>query len=100
LTAAQDYAERVKVNLQYAESHMAELAEAADRGETVEIARVGKPSLHLVHHLSSQIPRLPRAALFNSAKGKIWLADDWDSKETNDEIASLFDDGPVFPPGH
>ncbi|MGB3618218.1 MAG: hypothetical protein WBA12_08865 [Catalinimonas sp.] len=30
-------------------------------------------------------------------KGKIWLADDWDSPETNEEIARSFNDGPVFP---
>jgi antitoxin (DNA-binding transcriptional repressor) of toxin-antitoxin stability system len=87
----------MKVNLQYAEAHMAELAEAADRGETVEIARAGKPLLQLVPKQVAEADRLPRAALFNSARGKIQLADDWDSDETNAEIARLFNEGPIFP---
>lgn len=37
----------MKVSAQYAQEHLAELLETADRGGEVEIAREGKPSYHL-----------------------------------------------------
>ena len=30
-------------------------------------------------------------------KGKIWLSDDWDSPETNEEIARTFYESEIFP---
>lgn len=37
----------------------------------------------------------PRKA--GTMKGKFWLADDWDSPETNAEIAKLFNESKIFP---
>lgn len=39
----------------------------------------------------------PRAELFGSLKGKIELADDWDSPESNKEIEDLFENSEIFP---
>lgn len=33
-----------------------------------------------------------------SLKGMVSLADDWDSDETNEDIARLFYEGDIFPP--
>ena len=38
----------MKVNVQHAETYLADLIFAADNGELVEIARLGKPALRLV----------------------------------------------------
>ena len=35
--------------------------------------------------------------MVGSGMGKIWMAEDWDSDETNEEIARLFNETPLFP---
>jgi antitoxin (DNA-binding transcriptional repressor) of toxin-antitoxin stability system len=46
-------------------------------------------------------PERPRAELFGSLKGKIELADDWNSPEMNKEIEDGFEGSEVFPdPAH
>jgi antitoxin (DNA-binding transcriptional repressor) of toxin-antitoxin stability system len=104
----------MQVTLQYAIEHLDELASAADNGEDVEIARPEKPSLKLVVServpgerphgprilgaLRGQIARLPvperpRSELFGSLAGKITIAPDWNSDETNLEIEREFEGG-------
>ena len=39
----------------------------------------------------------PRAELFGSLKGKIELAENWNSLETNKEIEDLFENSEIFP---
>ena len=39
----------------------------------------------------------PKKRPLGLMKDKIWMTDDWDSDEVNEEIARLFNDGPVFP---
>jgi antitoxin (DNA-binding transcriptional repressor) of toxin-antitoxin stability system len=87
------------VSHQYAGEHFADLVSAVESGQDVRIERPGKPSLLLVvsGHVSAEVPKKSRRGLVGSGKGKIWMADDWDSPETNDEIAHLFNDGPIFP---
>jgi antitoxin (DNA-binding transcriptional repressor) of toxin-antitoxin stability system len=128
----------VNVSLQYAESHLADLADAVDKGEPIEISRPDKPTLSLIvsarppaketgrrilgagrgemrvpseeewaamdKELERQMnaplwktPERPRAELFGSLKGKIELAQDWDSPETNKEIEDLFENSEIFP---
>lgn len=74
------------VNMHEAKTHLSRLVERAAAGEEVVIARAGKPMARLVAVGENPAPRQPGAL-----KGKIWLADDWDSPETNREIAKLFD---------
>jgi len=93
----------MQVSLEYAKEHLADLVSAAYRGEEVEIAAPDQPALRLGLAASSvpdsawSVPERPRAELFGSLAGKIELADDWDSPETNDAIADLFENGEVFP---
>ncbi len=49
------------------------------------IGRAGKPVAKLIPY---EEPLKPRK--FGAWKGKVWLAPDWDSDETNEEIAKLF----------
>ncbi|MEO7028012.1 MAG: type II toxin-antitoxin system Phd/YefM family antitoxin [Acidobacteriaceae bacterium] len=87
----------MQVNFQYAEEHLADLASAVDSGHEVEISRPDKPTLKLVATGHSVLVRVDRTGSFGAGKGTIWMADDWDSDETNEEIARLFNEGPVFP---
>jgi hypothetical protein len=55
----------------------------------VIIARAGKPAVKLV--LVTPPARKSRKHLSGSGIGKIWIADDWDSDETNLAIQKLFE---------
>lgn len=81
------------VNIHEAKTHFSKLIERVRAGEEVVIAKAGKPVAKLVP-VEEPGPRVPGAL-----KGKIWLADDWDSPEVNKEIEKLFEEGEVFPEG-
>lgn len=68
-----------------AKSQLSRLVERAHAGEEVVIARNGKPVAKLVPVVAQ-----PAKRQLGQWDGKIWLADDWDSPETNAEIARLF----------
>ncbi len=72
------------VNIHHAKTHLSKLIEAVLNGEEVVIAKAGEPKVKLVP------ANPPKKRQGGQLKGKIWLADDWDSKETNEEIAKLF----------
>jgi len=62
------------VSLDDAKSRLAELIGAALRGETVSIALDDEQSVQLV-----PVVRRRRAGKFGSARGQIWMADDFDA---------------------
>ena len=72
------------VNIHEAKTHFSRLVQRAAAGEEIVIAKAGVPLAKLVPYEGRRklIPGL--------LKGKVWAADDWDSDETNDEIAKLF----------
>jgi prevent-host-death family protein len=72
-------------NIHEAKTHLSRLIERLATGEEIVIAKAGKPVAKLVPYRETKEPRKPGAW-----KGKIWLAPDWDSDETNEEIAKLF----------
>jgi prevent-host-death family protein len=73
------------VNTHEAKTHLSKLLERVAAGEEIVIGRAGKPVAKLIPY---EEPRKPRK--FGAWKGKVWLAPDWDSDETNEEIAKLF----------
>jgi antitoxin (DNA-binding transcriptional repressor) of toxin-antitoxin stability system len=109
----------MKVSAEYAQAHIADLLALASEGEAVEIFLPDKPSLKLVvmehcaedsqaRALDAHIPRTafdewkdigpiwrsperPRSELFGSLIGKMEMSPDWDSDETNAEIARQFE---------
>jgi antitoxin (DNA-binding transcriptional repressor) of toxin-antitoxin stability system len=118
----------MKVNVQYAEAHLADLISAASRGEIVEIdapdacAQVfASPKPDVLKASGPRVPgagrgeilmpppddwddptvwtepAIPRSEIFGYAKGKMHLAEDWNSPETNAEIADLFENSKLFP---
>jgi len=99
----------MKVSTQYAEEHIADLFFIAREGEEVEIVApdrltfrlaVADRSAHTVASIEEwpamdgapwRQPERPRSELFGSLAGKLELAEDWDSAETNKQIQELFE---------
>jgi len=79
----------MEVNVHHAKTHLSKLIAAVESGEEVVIARAGKPAVRLV--LATPPARKSRKHLRGSGIGKIWLADDFDSDETNLAIQKLFE---------
>ena len=63
-----------KFNIAEAKAHFSELVQKAMLGEEVIIAKDNKPVLKLVPLKNLKKPRKP-----GSAKGKIWMAEDFDA---------------------
>jgi prevent-host-death family protein len=72
-------------NIHEAKTHLSKLIERVAAGEDIVIAKAGRPVAKLVPFVENKKPRKA-----GSLKGKLWLAPDWDSDETNEEIARLF----------
>ena len=88
----------MEVNVHHAKTHLSKLIAAVESGEEVIIARAGKPAVKLV--VVTPPVRKSRKHLRGSGIGKLWVAPDWDSDETNLEIQKLFegkDDDPIHP---
>jgi hypothetical protein len=77
----------MKVSVQYAETHLTELLPPLSEATSESAAPAN----------GSSEPIAKRRGLFGAGKGEIWMAEDWDSPETNQKIARLFNDGPVSP---
>lgn len=75
-----------QVNIHEAKTHLSRLVERAAAGEEIVIARAGKPVVKLVA-VSGTEPPPQRIGVW---KGKVWLAEDWDSDAVNEEIAREF----------
>lgn len=73
-------------NMHEAKTHLSRLAERAANGEEIVIARNGRPLAKLVPIAEKREPRK-----LGLAKGKIWVADDFD--EEDEEIIRLFEGG-------
>jgi prevent-host-death family protein len=63
----------VQVTAEEAQNHLADLIPKAVNGETVVITQDGKQRVQLVPVAQIGAPRQP-----GSAKGKVWIADDFD----------------------
>lgn len=72
-------------NIHEAKTHLSKILNEVREGETVYIAKAGKKLVELkpVKEKKKKIP-------WGLLKDKMWVADDWDSEETNMEIAKSF----------
>ncbi|CAN5826462.1 type II toxin-antitoxin system Phd/YefM family antitoxin [soil metagenome] len=75
----------MQVNMHEAKTQLSRLVDRALAGEEIVIARNGKPVARLV-----AAEEEPKQRILGGWKGKFWLADDWDSDETNKEIERRF----------
>ena len=74
------------INIHQAKTHQSRLVEDAANGEEIVIAKAGKPVARLVALPATERP-VPK---LGTMRDKIWVADDWDSPETNEAIWSEF----------
>ena len=74
----------MQVNMHEAKSKLSALAEKVWQGETVVIAKAGKPYLDLLPHKENRKPRKP-----GRFKGQIRIADDFD--QTPEELIDAFE---------
>jgi prevent-host-death family protein len=75
----------MQVNMLEAKNALSRLVAAAERGEDVILARDGKPVARIVRY---QTPKVKPPGAW---KGKVKVSPEWDSPETNSEIAALFE---------
>lgn len=73
------------INTHEAKTHLSRLLERVAAGEEIVIGKSGKPVAKLVPYVERRAPRK-----LGTLKGKLRAAPDWDSDETNEEIARLF----------
>lgn len=68
-------------NIHEAKTHLSKILNEVKEGEVVYIAKSGKKLVELkpVEQKKKKIP-------WGLLKDKMWVADDWDSEETNREI--------------
>ena len=74
----------IQVNMHEAKSSLSQLAEKAWSGETIVIAKAGKPYLDLIPHKVASEPRKP-----GRYKGKIKISKDFD--QTSSDIIEAFE---------
>ena len=65
-----------QVNVHEAKTHLSRLLSEVEEGQEIVIARGGKPVARLVPDNGQRTRRTP-----GSAKGKIWIADDFDAPD-------------------
>ncbi len=77
--------EAVHYNMHDAKTHLSRIIERVERGEEVIIDRAGTPVARIV----PLVRRTNRTAL-GSLAGQVDLSGDWDSPQTNAQIAADF----------
>ncbi len=82
----------MQVNMHEAKTHLSKLVQAVLDGEQVILARNGEAVVQITKYTPVKHKRKP-----GSLKGKIWLADDWDSPETNRMINEMMIPKSIFP---
>lgn len=82
----------MQVNMLEAKNQLSRLVKAAQAGEEVIIANHGVPAVRLVAVTPTQPRRQPGAWANLPPPNQ-----DWDSPETNREIAKMFESSRIFP---
>ncbi|MFC6014569.1 type II toxin-antitoxin system Phd/YefM family antitoxin [Nocardia lasii] len=75
-----------RFNIHDAKTNLSRIIERVEQGEEIVISRAGTPVAKVVP-LSRQVNRTGRGSL----RGRVELSADWDSPETNADIARDFD---------
>lgn len=78
------------LNIHEAKTHLSKLLEQVADGETITIAKAGKPIAKLVPYTSGITERTP-----GLLKGQIWIGPDAFSRETDLEIEKMMTDAPL-----
>lgn len=71
------------VNVHEAKTHLSKLLERVEAGEEIVIARRGRP-------IATLVPHRPPRRVPGSARGRIWISDDFD-EPLPEEIQAAFE---------
>ncbi|TML25682.1 MAG: type II toxin-antitoxin system Phd/YefM family antitoxin [Actinobacteria bacterium] len=72
-------------NIHDAKTHLSRIIDRVEHGEEIVISRAGQPVAKVIP-LERKVRRSGRGSL----RGRLVIADDWDSAEVNEEIADDF----------
>jgi antitoxin (DNA-binding transcriptional repressor) of toxin-antitoxin stability system len=87
----------MQVNLRYAEEHLADLGDAVDAGQEVEISRPDKPSLKLVISSPSAPVKQTGKRILGAGRGELRVPS-WEEWQAMDkDLARQMNDSPLFP---
>jgi prevent-host-death family protein len=75
------------VTIHDAKTNLSKYLEAARHGQKIFIGPRGEPEFEIVHHKPDPAKKVYRK--LGPLKGKIWIAPDAFSKETDEEIAKM-----------
>ncbi len=82
-----------------ADAELSKLVERARAGDEVIVTTADDHKVRLVPVDPVQTsPQTQKPRIAGLMREKLWMADDWDSPETNAEIERLFYEGDIFPP--
>ena len=87
----------MKVNVQYAEAHLADLASAVDNGEEVEITRPDKPALRLVVSTTAKASLQKGPRILGAGRGEMRVPSDEDWLAMDKELERMMNGGSLFP---
>lgn len=79
------YEAGAQFNIHDAKTNLSRIIERVERGEEIVISRAGTPVAKVIP-LHPKVNRRGRGSL----RGRLVLAEDWDSAEVNEQIASDF----------
>jgi hypothetical protein len=86
----------MKVNVQYAETHLEDLISAASRGEIVQI----EGPEHTAHILTFPTPKpelVGGRRILGALRGKIAVPTEEEWRAADKELERLMNDSPIFP---
>jgi antitoxin (DNA-binding transcriptional repressor) of toxin-antitoxin stability system len=87
----------MKVNVQYAETHLADLISAASRGEIVEID-AADACAQIYASPKPVEAKVPGRRNLGAARGKFAMPSEEEWRAADKELERLMNDGPIFPP--
>lgn len=87
------------VSAEYAAKHLAELFDAADRGEEVEIARAEKQAVKLVLGMSGKAAKRTGQRVLGAGRGEIRVPSDEEWAEMDTELERLMNKAPLMSSG-
>lgn len=80
----------LKVNIHQAKTHLSRYAKRVKAGETIVLCDRNQPFAEIRPYGKSLAKKQPKKRLMGMDEGKVIWHDDWDSPETNANIAALF----------
>ena len=88
----------MNVSLQYAESHLADLADAVDSGEPIEISRPDKPTLRLIVSAQSPVKKTGRRIL-GAGRGEMGVPSEEEWAAMDKELEHQMNDATLMNSG-